>query len=78
MAALELIYLCRWERDIRKETQFYRSERQKIRKSYGVQEAIKKAERDKIIKEQSGELERAAGALEDERVQAQHKAGVYF
>jgi 3-deoxy-D-manno-octulosonic-acid transferase len=62
-------------KDIRKETQYFRSERQKIRKAYDVQEAIRKAERDKVIKEQSGKLEVAAGALEEVRAQAKSKAG---
>jgi hypothetical protein len=39
-------------KDIRKETQYDRSERQKLRKAYDVQEAIRKAERDKLVKEQ--------------------------
>jgi hypothetical protein len=53
-----------------------RGERQKIRKAYGVQEAeaVRKAERDKVIKEQSGKLKVAAGALEGVSVQAKSKA----
>jgi hypothetical protein len=60
-------------KDIRKETQFYRSERQKLRKAYDVQEAIRKAERDKLVKEQSVKLEGAAGALEEVMAQAKSK-----
>ena len=59
---------------IRKETQYFRNERQEIRKAYDVQEAIRKAERDKVVKEQSGKLEGAAAALEEVRAQAKSKA----
>jgi hypothetical protein len=61
-------------KDIRKETQYFRNERQEIRKAYDVQEAIRKAERDKVVKEQSGKLEGAAAALEEVRAQAKSKA----
>jgi hypothetical protein len=60
-------------KDIRKETQYYRSERQKLRKAYDVQEVIRKAERDKLVKEQSVKLEGAVGALEEVMVQAKSK-----
>jgi hypothetical protein len=63
-------------KDIRKETQYFRNERQKIRKSYDVQSGSnsEKAERDKVVKGQSGKLEEAAAALEEVGVQAKSKA----
>ena len=61
-------------RDIRKETQYFRGERQKLRKAYDVQESTQKAERERLLKDQSAKLEGAADALDKAVMEAKAKA----